>query len=1248
MTRLLLPILSLVLLTVSACGTDDAPSSNDDASVTQGDDTAVAPEDAAQGTGGADTTVGVQDGAGTSVDSAPSQDVDVPGPGDTTTPPIDTTDPEPEPEVTSCGEALTPSASGVCTVVPGSSGMLLLEGDLVLPTGILEAGQVLVSEQGAIACVGCDCDSEPGAESATRITCAEGLISPGLINAHDHISFTEMKPAKHGEERYDHRHEWRKGLNGKTKLSAFTNDHDKGASWGEIRQVMAGTTSLFGSGGDDGFLRNLDKSYLLEGLAHGSAYYSTFPLGDNDGTLASSGCDKYDFDNTSTVANAVAYVPHVAEGINAEARNEFACMSGAVEGSEDLLLHTSAYIHGVGTRTADIGLMAGEGAALVWSPRSNTDLYGMTADAPIYDRLGVLVALGTDWTATGSVHMLRELQCAVNWNTNYWDGYFTDAQLVSMATSSAAEALGFQDQLGSLVMGKQADITIWDASQRSGYAAILEASPVEVVLVLRGGLPLYGDDAVMEALPDGSGCDSIDVCGRAKSICTSREIGIDIATLESQMNQYVYGLHFCGEPVDEPSCHPLRPDEYDGVATADDADGDGIPAVDDNCDTVFNPTRPVDAFIQPDVDGDGAGDACDPCPFDPDTTACSSVDPLDVDGDGWLNPSDNCPGDPNEDQADGDDDGLGDVCDPCPTFWNAGGAGCPASIYSVKTGATSVGANVSIVDAIVTAVAYNAFFITVDPSSDAYDGAEYASLFVYYPDQAEMPARGDLVSVSGAVSEFFGQIQVQGGIVEVTSSGNPVPAAIVVTPEEIIPGGELAEALEGTLVRVEGVSVTDISPTGAANETVEGEFEVSGGLPVDDLMFALEPMPLEGQVFAALTGVVRLSWSRNKLNPRDVEDYVFGEPELVSFGPDATYIWEGTTGQSSPGLEVSLNGPATEDTFVAVSSPSPEVLTVVGGGVTILAGDYSAFVEIQAITGGEAVVLTASYDGVQLAQTVTVISASDVPTPTVLEPAEIIMPVDSEMTLKVFLDLPAGAAGQVVELAVEGGLITAPVSVNVSPGSFEADITIVAGAVSGTTTLTASVGPVTAQAVIEVSEILTTGLLLSEVLYDVSGSDSGYEWVKLYNGTAEDIDLNGWSLGYGGTDYTSGTYQLEGEIGPWSCVVVGGPTSESKNGAPDIYFASDFDPDIQNSGAKADGVALFNLAAAEITASSAPVDAVIYGDANSNGLLGAGGTVPEAHVEASGSGNSLLRMTPSEWVVAQDPTPGECMILGQP
>jgi hypothetical protein len=54
----------------------------------------------------------------------------------------------------------------------------------------------------------------------------------------------------------------------------------------------------------------------------------------------------------------------------------------------------------------------GLGAKLVWSPRSNLQLYGETAN--VYDALaeGVLVSLGTDWTPSCSADLLGELKVA--------------------------------------------------------------------------------------------------------------------------------------------------------------------------------------------------------------------------------------------------------------------------------------------------------------------------------------------------------------------------------------------------------------------------------------------------------------------------------------------------------------------------------------------------------------------------------------------------------------------------------------------------------------------------------------------------------------------------------------------------------------------------------------------------------------------------------------------------------------------
>ena len=85
-----------------------------------------------------------------------------------------------------------------------------------------------------------------------------------------------------------------------------------------------------------------------------------------------------------------------------------------------------------------------------------------------------------------------------------------------------------------------------------------------------------------------------------------------------------------------------------------DSDVDSIPDSEDNCPGTPNAD-------QSDLDGDGSGDVCDPCPEMVDDGCLN-----DPDGDGVPDTQDNCPSVHNADQADTDADGLGDACDVCP------------------------------------------------------------------------------------------------------------------------------------------------------------------------------------------------------------------------------------------------------------------------------------------------------------------------------------------------------------------------------------------------------------------------------------------------------------------------------------------------------------------------------------------------------------------------------------------------------
>ncbi|HEV7734376.1 MAG TPA: thrombospondin type 3 repeat-containing protein [Candidatus Binatia bacterium] len=85
-------------------------------------------------------------------------------------------------------------------------------------------------------------------------------------------------------------------------------------------------------------------------------------------------------------------------------------------------------------------------------------------------------------------------------------------------------------------------------------------------------------------------------------------------------------------------------------------------------DSLSHPSRVVledncpgtDNADQADDDDDGVGDACDTC------RGVVNPDQSDADGDGFGDACDNCATVPNVDQANGDHDSRGDACDLCP------------------------------------------------------------------------------------------------------------------------------------------------------------------------------------------------------------------------------------------------------------------------------------------------------------------------------------------------------------------------------------------------------------------------------------------------------------------------------------------------------------------------------------------------------------------------------------------------------
>ena len=168
----------------------------------------------------------------------------------------------------------------------------------------------------------------------------------------------------------------------------------------------------------------------------------------------------------------------------------------------------------------------------------------------------------------------------------------------------------------------------------------------------------------------------------------------------------------------------------------------------------------------------------------------------------------------------------------------------------------------------------------------------------------------------------------------------------------------------------------------------------------------------------------------------------------------------------------------------------------------------------------------------------------------------------------------------------------------------------------------------------------TGDVVLSEVLYDVSSGDDGFEWVELYNPGESTVDLSGFCLANGGTDYTWSQVQLSGTIASGATFVVGGPTSSGTNSNPSLDQGFNFNPDFQNSGSTADGVALFDKPCSQVGAATVPVDAVIYGSNNSNGLLDETGSANAPEVGDASAGTSLERQDlAGNWSIRSFPNP---------
>ncbi len=418
-------------------------------------------------------------------------------------------------------------------------GEYILEGRIVTmesQNDVIDDGRILIVD-GMIEEIWSS--SEPDPESAEGVVSipTSGTIYPGFIDPHNHAKYNLIPLWDHGTDGWDNRYQWQ-------SYSGYSDAKDIGCSiedssamrFAELRAIAGGNTALQGSAN-----RNTDTFETM--LARNIELYNFG--GDGIWTKVTELESEYEgnhIKDRNSSGSLNAWFIHLAEGIDESSRAEFDIL---VE--NNLLVGEIVIIHGTGLTQTEFSALGSVGGSLAWSPTSNLLLYGETTDIATAKTEGVNIMIGPDWSPSGSKSSMHELKTADWWDRNVLGDIFTDFELVQTITTNIVDAIGWSEYTGRIREGLAADLVVLDTFEADPYRNVIEAVDPDVRLVVVGGLPVFGDVDIMQALDDET--EIIHGEGFSKAIDITYEGVPEAQQSYSEMIDYLSG---CNDGKDVP------------------------------------------------------------------------------------------------------------------------------------------------------------------------------------------------------------------------------------------------------------------------------------------------------------------------------------------------------------------------------------------------------------------------------------------------------------------------------------------------------------------------------------------------------------------------------------------------------------------------------------------------------------------------------------------------------------------------
>ncbi|HXJ93670.1 MAG TPA: amidohydrolase family protein [Terriglobia bacterium] len=325
-----------------------------------------------------------------------------------------------------------------------------------------------------------------------------GTLYPGLIELHNHLPYNVL-PLWNVPKKFTNRDQWsgtgdyQKLVSGPMQVVGKTPGLLPAVvRYVEARALLGGVTTsqgvqLFSNAGVRRFFRGIVRNVeQTDEAALPEAATRVADVEARDAKLF-----------LARLLKQSCFLLHLSEGTDATARKHFLALQ--MSDGEWAISRQLAGIHCAALHPEDFDVLAQHQGAMVWSPMSNLLLYGQTADVKAAKSAGVRIGLGPDWSPSGSKNLLGELKVA-RLVSQAQGGIFTDAEIIAMATRSAASILQWQDALGTLEAGKRADVLVIAGQKSDPYAGLISASETSISLVMINGVARYGTPSLMQHL----------------------------------------------------------------------------------------------------------------------------------------------------------------------------------------------------------------------------------------------------------------------------------------------------------------------------------------------------------------------------------------------------------------------------------------------------------------------------------------------------------------------------------------------------------------------------------------------------------------------------------------------------------------------------------------------------------------------------------------------------------------------------